>query len=156
MKDFFDNPELKKEMPFSTALAEKMIRVEQNASACFGKNIIYNQTEYFRSLGPDKQKAVEKSINGKKKRKIALIFLIILPLFSLSFMNLGFTGNAVKENITNTQFHSAEIILIVLFLALALIFGSIFITDKIREKKMNSHVKIFEDMLLKKRMTNSR
>jgi len=156
MKDFFDNPELKKEMPFSTALAEKMIRVEQNASAYFGKNIIYNQTEYFRSLGSDKQKSVEKFMNGKRKRKIALISLIILPLFFLSLMNMRFTGNVIKENITNTQFHFAEISLIVLFLSLALIFGGIFIANSIREKKINSHVKIFEDILLKKRMINSK
>jgi len=155
MKDFFDNPELKKEMPFSSAMAEKMIRVEQNASAYFGKEISYNQTEYFKSLGLNKQKVVEKFMNGKKKRKAALISLIILPLFFLSLMNIGVTGNVIGENTTNTQFQSMEIILIVIFLALVLISGGIFIANRIREKKFNNSIKIFEDMLIKKRMTKN-
>jgi len=156
MKEFFDNPTLKKEIPFSNIMAEKIIRVEQNASAYFGKDISYNQTAYFRSLSSNKQRDVEKFINGKKKRKVALISLIILPLFFLSFMNISFTGDVVRENTTTTQFQFTEITLIILFLTFALIFGSILIVNRIKEKKINGDIKIFEDILMKKRMTNSK
>jgi len=155
MKEFFDNPTLKKEIPFSNIMAEKIIRVEQNASAYFGKDISYNQTAYFRSLSSNKQRTVEKFINGKKKRKVALISLIILPLFLLSLMNIRVTGDIVNENTTNAQFQVAEIILVIVFLALLLIFGGISIANRIREKKINSNIKIFEDMLVKKRMTKN-
>src|SRR3989338_2350439 len=99
----------------SLDLAERLIRVEQNVSACFNKPVSFTQTEYFKSMSNSEKKDFIKYLNNKTKKKVFKLFLVFLPLLIIFLLNMSITGKAIKETIGESYFIGAEILVVVLF-----------------------------------------
>ena len=153
MKEYFDNPELKKDLDFSPSLAEKMIRVEQRVSSSFGKYLTFDNTDYYKALTPKQRTLFENFQRKKQKKKIFSYSLVIIPLLLISMMNFGVTGNVVNENLSTTQLGAIEIILLVIALLALSLIVYVFIIKKVKEKILERNYKIIGDTLVQKKMT---
>src|SRR3989338_5861572 len=130
----------------SLDLAERLIRVEQNVSACFNKPVSFTQTEYFKSMSNSEKKY----LNNKTKKKVFKLFLVFLPLLIIFLLNMSITGKAIKETIGESYFIGAEILVVVLFVVLVIILIIKIISNKRRDKYFNQQVKVIDDILVKK------
>src|SRR3989344_788565 len=134
----------------SLDLAERLIRVEQNVSACFNKPVSFTQTEYFKSMSNSEKKDFIKYLNNKTKKKVFKLFLVFLPLLIIFLLNMSITGKAIKETIGESYFIGAEILVVVLFVVLVIILIIKIISNKRRDKYFNQQVKVIDDILVKK------
>ena len=87
------NSEEKKDF-LSNDLTERMIRVEQRVSAKFGKPVLYNKTEYYKSLAPEQRSKFEKYLKNKKQKKYFWLLLAV-PVVLFLLFNARLTGNVI-------------------------------------------------------------
>lgn len=134
----------------SNDLAERIIRVEQRVSLRFGKMIPYDKTEYYKSLNPVQKKNFEKYLKNKKKKRTFFSAVFILPIVFLFFLRTRFTGNVINE--TLGEYSSLNYLLFfIIFIMLAV--GMLSLRNKKRiALRINSHIKIIDDILVRKQI----
>lgn len=138
----------------SMDLIERLIRVEQRVGLSFGKEIMYNKTEYYRSLSLKEKQKFEKYLRTKGRKKYVLsITLLILMVGGFLFYNGSITGNVIgtveEANINSFVGWSilGFIILGVSYLFVVLMRGFK------RKKHIKGHFKILDEVFLNKYST---
>src|SRR3989344_1978058 len=94
----------------SLDLAERLIRVEQNVSACFNKPVSFTQTEYFKSMSNSEKKDFIKYLNNKTKKKVFKLFLVFLPLLIILIIKI--ISNKRRDKYFNQQVKVIDDILV--------------------------------------------
>jgi hypothetical protein len=132
----------------SNDLIERIIRIEQRVSARFGKLVSYSSTEYYKSLTNEQKSLFEKYLKSKKKKKLFFSSMFLLPLLSVLLLNLGLTGNVVKDDFGtyNPYDYAIAGFLIVSFLA----FIVFIYLRKSRKKKFDRYFTAIENIGYKK------
>jgi hypothetical protein len=144
-------PKQEKHKFLSMDLAERMIRIEQTVSAFFHKYVPYYQTEYYKSMTDKEKEEFREHLKNKNKNKFLSFFLVLAPLFVFALLRVGFTGNVVRENIGEGVSIIFEIICLMVFAVLLILFlYSVFLQKRISEN-LKRHIKILDNVLAKKR-----
>ena len=139
-----------KQNPVSLNTTEKMIRIEQNVAATFGKYLSYNETECYKKMNSEEKKNFEKYLNSKKKKKWFGLFALVSPLILISMLKVNVTGNAIRETIGESSANLINVILIVLF-----VLGLILVLfnnhqNRMFNAKFENHSRVFDKILEKK------
>jgi len=136
--------------PVSLDTAEKMIRIEQNISATFGKYLSYDETNFYKNMTMEQRKNFQKYLDNKKKKKWFMIAGLVSPLLLFSMLKVNFTGNVVRETVGENYMGFINWILIILFV----IGLGLFLFNRRENRKFNakfdSHSRIFDKILEKK------
>lgn len=149
-KEEFENMTKKEKKDFlSNDLIERMIRVEQRVSAHFRRPVLYNQTEYYKSLSQTEKENFEKFLKNKSRKKIFKIFLFLLPAAILFFINANFTGNVVRENFGEISLVNYALLSLIscLFIFNAFLWAG----RRSRNKKYQEHFNLLENIYSRKR-----
>jgi len=126
---------------------ERIIRVEQRVSSSLGKHVLYNETEYFKSLNEKEKKAFEAYLKRKRNKRVIFLILIFFSLSAILFFNSRFTGNVISSN------GSGKLTMVfVYFLAVILVvFVFSEIIHKKREKEFNKYLGFVSETVKPKR-----
>ena len=151
-KPLFSSNEAKKSF-MGCDLAERMIRVEQNISHSFGKLVPYNKTNFYLSMSPKQKTEYEYYLKNKTKKKFFFSLFALLPLLFIGLINFTATGNAIKNNISesNTLLIEGIVIGLCLVFILAGIFS--FISKLSLDKKVKHHTKVIDKIIIGKRLS---
>ena len=141
---------MQKQEPVSLGTTEKMIRVEQNIAATFGKYLSFNETEFYKNMSQEEKKSFVKYLDSKKKKRWFSIFGLISPLILASMLKISITGNAIKEAIGESPANLINFILIALFVMGLILFLYNERENRNFDTKFNSHSKVFDKILEKK------
>ena len=147
-KEFRDMSKKEKRDFLSNDFIERIIRVEQRICAHFKKPVLYNETEYYKSLTSQEQKAFETYRKMKKVKKIAFVAILTFSLFSLALLNLDFTGNTIKESVSNPL--PITLIIFTVILVSVISFLIVYRKNNILNNRYNEYVQIIDDALSKK------
>jgi hypothetical protein len=129
-------------------LIERMIRVEQRVSAHFSKPCKAHETEFYRSLSPEKKKNFVKYLECKKKKKYFFISLLAIPILMLILVNLSFAGAVIGRLPVKTSLLN---IVFILILVIGIGIAIFLLNEKgKKERKYSGHVGVIDNVLLKK------
>lgn len=149
-KEEFEGMTKKEKKDFlSNDLIERMIRVEQRVSAHFGRPVLYNQTEYYKSLSQTEKENFEKYLRDKSKKKIFRIFFFLIPVAILFFINANFTGNVVRENFGRISLVNYTLLFFMSCFFIFFIF--LWRSKRLRNKKYQEHFNLLENIYSRKR-----
>lgn len=149
-KELCDMSREEKKKFLTMDLAERMIRVEQNISTSFGKNIPYNKTNFYLSMVPKQRKEFEEYLKNKTKKRIFFSLLSLIPLIFIGLVNLNFTGNAIRRILTDANILLLEqfaVGAILIFLIIGII---LFISKRNFDKRFKHHTKIIDKFVIGK------
>jgi hypothetical protein len=149
-KNLYDMNKDEKQKFLTMDLAERLMRVEQNISLSFGKNIRYNQTNFYLSLTPKQKKEFEIYLNGKIKKRLFFSIFLLIPLIFIAAINITPTGNVIKNTLTESNTFILEGLALVL--ALLIIFFGLFsfFSKRNFDKKFKNHLKIIDKIVVRK------
>lgn len=134
----------------SMDLAERMIRVEQNVSASFNKDVPYNKTEYYKSMSPEERKCFEEYLKNKGKKKTMIVAGFFVSLFVFLIVNLKITGNAIRGAVDINAIGIFNLILIILIFVLALYLFFSYLHRKHKHRRAHKHIKVLENIMMTK------
>ena len=123
------NSEEKKDF-LSNDLTERMIRVEQRVSAKFGKPVLYNKTEYYKSLAPEQRSKFEKYLKNKKQKKYFWLLLAV-PVVLFLLFNARLTGSVIG----NGSGSNGWMVFIFMIVAIVIVFAIFMLNMAIKNKK---------------------
>ncbi len=141
---------MKDQEPVSLRTAEKLIRVEQQIAATFGKYISYDKTQFYKDMSPEDKKNFERYMENKQKKKVFSIVGLIAPLFLFSMLKLNVTGNAIKDTIGNGASNALGWACIAIFIVGLALFAFASAQNKELSSKADKHSKVFDKILEKK------
>lgn len=133
-----------KESFLSNDLTERIIRIEQRVSARFGRLVPYHDTEYYKSLSSCQREKFEKYLKNKKKKKLYISAIFLLPILALFLINANFTGNIVKENFGEYVVLDYAVFFFILIFIIAILISWSY--RKSRNKKYENHFKLLENI----------
>lgn len=136
----------------SNDFIERMIRVEQKVSASFGRVVIYDKTDYYKSLTKPEKKDFEKYMKGKGMKKVLLMLPVLLILGFVGLINIKFTGNVVNESATAS---GLEAIWVPIVVVLIWVFAVVVIMKKIKKSRFDKHFDIIDEIGLRRYVTKS-
>ena len=135
----------------SMDLIERLIKVEMHVSKSFNCPVTMEETEYYRSLSPQKQKEFQEYLKSKKAKKLVAISSLILPLFALGLFNATSVGNVVRDNFGESLV-SVEIILGIVVLTVLIFIGISFLNSKFSNKNVYKHLKLLVPIIEKRKV----
>lgn len=141
---------MQKQESTSLRTAEKLIRVEQQIAATFGKYISYDKTKFYSDMSAQDKKNFERYMENKKKIKVFSVIGLIVPLFLFSILKFELTGNAIKESIGNSASNTLSWVSIALFIAGLALFAFTSAQNKELSSKADNHSRVFDKILEKK------
>jgi len=149
-KEFYQMTKPEKKIFLANDLIERMIHVEQKVRGSMGEGAIaYYHTNYFKELHPVEKKRFIDYLKSKQTRQkwkfLPWVFLIVLGLFAGS----RFTGNAIA---VNGGVSWADFVLIGVFIIALIFYVSHLAAQKKRMNKLNSHLKVIDNILTKRRL----
>lgn len=136
--------------PISLNTAEKMIRIEQNVSATFGKYLPYDKTDFYKKLSAEEKKNLQKYMENKKKKRFFGLFGLVFIALLFSLLKFNFTGNVVNEAIGTETSNILGWVFIVIFVVGLIVFLFKHNQSKKFDAKALDHSKVMYDLFAKK------
>ena len=149
-KEFYQMTKPEKKSFLANDLIERMIHVEQRVRGSMGEGVVaYYHTNYFKELHPVEKKGFINYLKSKQVRQkwrfLPWVVMIALGLFAGSRL----TGNAIATggNVSWVDFVLAGVFILVLVFYLFHLSAK-----KKRMNKLNSHIKVIDNILTKRRL----
>lgn len=123
----------------SMDLTERMIRVEQGLSAKFDTNLVYDKTEYFKSLTPGQKEQYKKYLKNKIKKKTFFSSMIIISLLVFGALKIRLTGNVVSDYMRVSSINALEILMIGIAISAGVVYLISMIYNKVNNSRFQEH-----------------
>lgn len=145
-KEFNEMTRAERKKFLSMDMAERMIRVEQKISSHFNKNIPCKETEYYKSMSKKDKEEFDNYIKKKKKSKILVSLLIILPIVALIVLNTSVTASVIKENFQINYSNSTQFLIwaFAMFLTVLVLCKSL--AERAVDSRYNSQLDVFDHL----------
>jgi len=149
-KDLKEMSKSEKKQFLSNDFIDRMIRLEQRVSASLGEGKQYNKTDYYKGLQKSEKLNFNKYLRRKQKKKGWFSGILLLVLIGFLFLNIGFTGNVVRENIGVERVLFVSFLLVFLFLIGLSLFFIYFLFVSLEKRKFGKNFKILESIGLRR------
>lgn len=131
----------------SNDLVERMIRLEQRISYHFRKPVLYNETEYYKSLNEAQRKRFEDYLKKNKRKKFLWALFLLSPLLIFLIAGQDFTGNVIREGIGEGNMGYLSYALVIMLALICIVFVIRILFKSRKSRRMNSHTEIVNKWL---------
>ncbi len=131
--DFSQMSKQDKRVFLTNDLIERMVRIEQQVSANFGKPIHFRKTKYYSNLTHNEKVSFENYLKNKKYAGLVSVLLLGLFFFSFSY---SISGNVISEGVNNTE-NWPKFILLFFTLVFFIAFVFVHYMKQKRKKRLN-------------------